>query len=411
MITNITLFDLNNKPETYKYHQYFDKFKDMTPWLHINTDEWKWILENIEEDIIKESLTVVLSSYEFPYKRLNLDDVKEDFFKLKDLDTTKLTTTEKWFSRSNINKELSDLVLSGTNIGNKASDFYQQEFRMDTELENSPSQVRVWKTPKFMRTLINGIFTLKKVDITETSIRSVLAMRKGVASQFKPSIAKWLYDTYKSENILDFSAGWGDRLCGFYTSNYGKNFLGIDPNPNVHIGYKKQIELYSSLCKDKKAKTIVSTAEDIDLCNYKEKFDTVFTSPPYFNREQYTEDETQSWVRYKTIDSWLENFLFKTIENIEPVIKKNGILAINISDVYSTSKGKKKGWLEICNPLIEYVESLNKFKLESIVGYKISKKPNLISAGTGITSNGVDVERFNESMSFAEPIFIWRKLD
>ena len=27
---------------------------------------------------------------------------------------------------------------------------------------------------------------------------------------------KLLYDKLGSENILDFSAGWGDRLAGFY---------------------------------------------------------------------------------------------------------------------------------------------------------------------------------------------------
>ncbi len=196
MITNITLFDLNNNPETYKYHSYFDKFKDMTPWLTINSIEWKWILENIDEEVVKESLTVLLSQYPFPFKKITLDDVKEDFIKLQALDTTKQISYNNWFSRSSINKELSNIVLSGSNTGNKASDYFQQEWRMRTELENSPSQWRCWNTPKFMRTLINSFYTLKLKELTETTIRSALSLRKGVASQFKPSVAKWLYDTY-----------------------------------------------------------------------------------------------------------------------------------------------------------------------------------------------------------------------
>lgn len=376
MILNITYSDSNNKSETYKYHTYFDKFNEMNPWLHINEVEWSYIKENIEENVIKDSLTVLLSKYPFPYKRISLDEVEEDFTKLLDLDISKMSNNEKWFSRSKINHKLTDAVLLGSNTGNISSNYFQQEWRMKTELENSPSQWRVWNTPKFMRTLINSFFTLKLKEINEATVRSSLSLRKGVASQFKPSVAKWIYDTYNSENILDFSAGWGDRLCGFYASKTGKNFLGLDPNTNVHKGYNKQIEYYSKRVPNKKAKTLITTAEDVDLSKFKDKFDTIFTSPPYFNREKYTNDDTQSWVRYRAIEDWLDKFLFKTINNIEPTLKAGGILAINISDVCSTSKGRKeKGWLEICNPMIEYVESLNKFTLESILCYKMTKKP------------------------------------
>ena len=407
MIVNIPLFDTNNKPETYRYDNYFDKFLDMKPWLHINKTEWSWITENIQEDIVKESLTVLFSKYNFPYKNISLDEVKEDFLKLKDLDITKLTSYDNWFSRSNIKKPLGDTILSGSNTGNKSSDYFHQEQRMKTELENSPSQWRCWTTPKFMRTLINSFYTLKLKEINETTVRSALSLRKGVASQFKPAIAKWLYDTYKSENILDFSAGWGDRLCGFYSSEKGKNFLGIDPNINLHSAYSNQIELYSGLCRDdRKAKTVIGTAEDINLSHYKDKFDTVFTSPPYFNREKYTNDDTQSWFRYRSIETWLEMFLFKTIKNIEPTIKKGGILAINISDVCSTSKGRKtKDWLEICNPMLDYVDSLGIFTLDKIIGYKISKKPG------SLKDNPLSITENNKgNFTFCEPIFIWRKL-
>ena len=404
MITNITLYDLNNNPDIYRYDSHFDKFLDMKPWLVITKPEWTWILENINEDIIKESLTVLLSKYKFPYKGITFEDASNEFIKLKELDTTRLLSNDKWFSRSSLNCKLSDKVLSGTNIGNKASDFFQEEWRMKTELENSPSQWRCWNTPKFMRTLINAFFSLKVTEFNEVAVRRALTLRKGIASQFKPSVAKWLYDTYESKNILDFSAGWGDRLCGFYASKNGKNFLGIDPNPNVHIGYEKQIELYSSLCGDsRKAKTIISTAEDIDLTHYHNKFDMVFTSPPYFNREKYTNDTTQSWNRYRAIEDWLEYFLFKTISNIEPSIISGGILAINISDVCSTSKGKKgKQWLEICNPLLNYVESTKKFKLEEIIGYKMLKK-------IGSLKDNPD-SNIQEDYIFGEPLFIWRKI-
>ena len=50
-------------------------------------------------------------------------------------------------------------------------------------------------------------------------------------------------------------------------------------------------------------------AEDFNYDDYEDTFDIVFTSPPYFNVERYSYDDTQSWVRYKNIDR-LEHSVF-----------------------------------------------------------------------------------------------------
>ena len=69
-------------------------------------------------------------------------------------------------------------------------------------------------------------------------------MRKYIASQFKPSIAKAFYDYFGSVNVLDFSAGWGDRLAGFYCGETTESYVGIDPNLDNHPNYQKQVEFY-----------------------------------------------------------------------------------------------------------------------------------------------------------------------
>ena len=55
----------------------------------------------------------------------------------------------------------------------------------------------------------------------------------------------------------------------------------------------------------------MKTIEDVDYSKYENHFDTIFTSPPYFNVEKYSDEDTQSYVRYKNIDSWNKNFLHK----------------------------------------------------------------------------------------------------
>ena len=66
--------------------------------------------------------------------------------------------------------------------------------------------------------------------------------------------------------------------------------------------------------------------EDFDYSEWNEYFDLVFTSPPYFSVERYSHDDTQSWVRYKNIDMWNEQFLHKTLDKIIPTVKKGGLL-------------------------------------------------------------------------------------
>ena len=38
------------------YLEYFDKFKEQEPYLHIDETEWSYIKETFEKDDVKESL-------------------------------------------------------------------------------------------------------------------------------------------------------------------------------------------------------------------------------------------------------------------------------------------------------------------------------------------------------------------
>ena len=167
---------------------------------------------------------------------------------------------------------------------------------------------------------------------------------------------------------------------------------------------------------EKKADFIESPAEDADLTQYKDHFDIVFSSPPYFNVERYSYDDTQSWVRYKNIDAWNKEFLHKTIANVWPTLKKGGILAVNIADVYASSKGDGKGYKEICNPMNDFIKTLGA-EYEGCLGMEMAKRPGSAGAASIIVG---DEERYSEEAlkkaeeagdkTFCEPIWIWKKL-
>ena len=66
--------------------------------------------------------------------------------------------------------------------------------------------------------------------------------------------------------------------------------------------------------------------ETVDLC---------FTSPPYFNTEMYSDESSQSWVRYPTVDEWNDQFLRTTIANCRQALVPDGTLILNVADVKS----------------------------------------------------------------------------
>ena len=48
------------------YLEYFDKFKNQEPYLHIDETEWSYIKETFEKDDVKESLAKVAMTYPMP---------------------------------------------------------------------------------------------------------------------------------------------------------------------------------------------------------------------------------------------------------------------------------------------------------------------------------------------------------
>ena len=343
-----------------------------------------------------------------PMRTLTLSDAVEDFKKLEDLDTSSILLEEEWFTRYDYDDKyfLTNNLIKCCNVGNKTSDFYQQENRWKCNSITAPSAYRSWSEEKFRLTLLNALWSLKFEEITSKTLRTAISMRKYIASQFRPSAAKAVYDLFEAKNILDFSAGWGDRLCGFLASD-AVSYTGVDPNKDAVAKYCDMLDYFYT---DRDVTIFNECAEDVD---YGDKmFDLVFTSPPYFDLERYTTESNQSWIRYKKLDAWLEGFLFKSIEKAWNHLEKDGHLIINISDVYSNAKwSTDRGWLEICNPMNDYLSKLGTY--QGCIGMEMAKRPNSGGAGTAKSYEGsVWTEKSlenKEDKKFGEPIWIWKK--
>ena len=172
-----------------------------------------------------------------------------------------------------------------------------------------------------------------------TAIRRALELVTGENIQnFKPQNARALAEHLCPVlwgNVYDYSAGYGGRLLGVSCSNMSYNYLGIDPNTETikYLNYFNEILDEAVGFKG----TIVQNVSE----EYKPNdIDLAFSSPPYFNLEKYSDEETQCMVRYSTLDEWFSGYAEPTVENIYNSLNQDGIFATNIAD-YKTY-GKKE---------------------------------------------------------------------
>ena len=407
------------------YLEYFDKFRDMNPYLHINQSEWEYIKETFDKDDVKESLAKVAMTYPLPYAEISENDAYVELRKLKGMRHNEVLTEGEWFAHEGTEYKY-DLKWNGTqqyfrrvNMGNKSSNYFQQKNRWSVDGSVAPGPKRTWESEKFMTSLMGAAYTLKLPYIDKKYLRTMVSLRKYICSQFKPNVAKILYDKLGSKNILDFSAGWGDRLAGFYGSESGEYYLGIDPRKENHPIYNEQKDFYEKhrtlFEVEKKSEFLCEPAEDVDFTKYENHFDTVFTSPPYFNVERYSYDDTQSWVKYKDINDWNEKFLQRTLKNLWCSVKSGGYLLVNISDVYTNSKwSTERGWLEICNPMNDFISTFHDSEYQGCIGMEMAKRPNSGGAGTAKSEdyNEETLQKTEETKDkrFCEPIWVWRKI-
>ena len=101
-----------------------------------------------------------------------------------------------------------------------------------------------------------------------------------------------------------------------------------------------QINLHHSLMLKPQSNTFEVFQDGSELIHnnpefqkYKGKLDISFTSPPYFNREQYSQDENQSFKAYGEYDDWRDNFLKPTLTTIYEYLKNDRYILWNIADI------------------------------------------------------------------------------
>ena len=320
--------------------------------------------ESMNAEYGKEEMRKNLADYiaterpVFPLKEISEDNMRDSFNSLKNFNTNAICTP-----KDQVDKEVFEKyddyeysydkyglgLINGPSTYNDVSNYFMQDLRLECGSYGFRAPKEVWENGtaydiwKCFGPIWRGINGVQKVmvegkeqlmggKLDEKSYISAFRLGTYIATQFKPVVAKAIYDITEAKTVLDTSCGWGDRLAGFFASD-AEEYYGCDPNPNTYRRYQEQISQYNKfLPKPKKVQIWNCGAEDLPYDKLP-PIDCAFTSPPYFSTEEYNKggelEENQSWFKFNEYDKWRDDFYLPVAENTMKVSK---YMFVNIMD-------------------------------------------------------------------------------
>lgn len=165
-----------------------------------------------------------------------------------------------------------------------------------------------------------------KGGATSSNLNRVIWENVRGCGTFRPSLMTGWIKKLGATSVLDFSAGWQDRLIGAIA--VGVPYVGVDPNLELVDSFNAIVDKFAPDAKD----DYILIPEPFQTCTLPDRqYDFVFTSPPYFDLETYSSDTTQSVLSGDTVNDWLISFMFPSLDKAWEALSVHGhmMLAIN----------------------------------------------------------------------------------
>jgi len=190
---------------------------------------------------------------------------------------------------------------------NSLTDYFTESVRIRCNIGKYKTPLEYYRTNK--RLFIGR-------NITEQ--RDILFRNTKHCNNFKVSVVLTILKLFNVKKYLDISAGWGDRLLASLLFGVTM-YCGVDPNKDLHKYYDDMIATFATAKTKKRYILIEDGFETATLPDT--KFDMVFSSPPFFDLEKYSNYEADSLTKYKEEREWCDKFLmaslYKAYERIE----------------------------------------------------------------------------------------------
>ena len=182
---------------------------------------------------------------------------------------------------------------------------------------------------------------------------------------YRPLLTKRIVERFNSKHVLDVCVGWGGRMLGSVCVD-GVSYTGIEPFSKTYEGLE---QMKSDLELSDEQVTLHNECAETILPQLERKYDLALTSPPYYNLEIYTDEDTQSH-HYGTYEGWVDNFLRPVIEGVLDKLVEGGKSCWSVKNFKTDGKynlyddvvriHKENGWIpmqeEDSNGAIQNVE-------------------------------------------------------
>ena len=175
-------------------------------------------------------------------------------------------------------------------------------------------------------------------DITLHTILRGFIVQHAAVSFFKPQNAASIYRATLSgcsaPRVWNPSCGFGARLLGFAATFPDGTYYGCEPAAQTR---RDVLSLAADLQQvEPSFHAHISAAGSEEPQPFADaSLDFVFTSPPYFDLEQYFDEPTQCWKRFPTRATWEEGFLLPTFREAFRGLKPDCMMAINVAPSYA----------------------------------------------------------------------------
>jgi len=248
-----------------------------------------------------------------------------------------------------------DGFIDFSHIGNK---FLMSHFPnyWEAKAKGSLSPKEIFENKEYLSEIIRKIITDGYFPNEQKILRGLRRYRGNKqASGFMPLVAKTIYNKYCDENskVFDFCGGYGGRLFGALSCDKVKSYSAIELNFESYCGLNdlyRTLRLHGNIEKEV---TLFNQDSILGMSQFVDKsFDFCFTSPPYYNAEEYDDDKHQSSIKYHNYSDWFEKYLIGAIKEARRISKK---VAINIANTggYKIADDLRK-WLNDNN--INFIE-------------------------------------------------------
>lgn len=322
--------------------------------LHLRGEIWAQLSPNKRSRIVDEAFQYWRANG-FPYYRLTDQEIRREFETLRN---------------KNWRMVFEGKCLRAANTGLRIANAFQPTM-WKIKVDRYRAPLDVFRDDDLLRRAIERAFTIwpDRFSANASCLRRILRTFPSTASvsNYRPMVAKAVMGRYSRQGpIVDFSAGYGGRLLAALA--LGRKYIGIEPCRAQTAGFQRMINALRRLGFSlPQAEIINGTAENELMKLAGKSADLIFSSPPFFDWERYSQSLSQSFRKYPSYEAWLSGFLTPVLAEGHRILNRQGHLALNVTNGNRLPSAKD----------VKRAATIAGFKLEGVHQMMFPKTPYL----------------------------------